>query len=583
MFPIQTGSRGSAGGFRAVPGAKKSVISEGVSAKKLLRNTSQRNYYTKVAVELPCSSQRTRFSLTVACTMMPLSVCCRTLHARLPVCTALLAVGFGLWAGSESRLSAQVNDQNVAPAGLEVHWEGSLGGAGLARSEQNMVVWAHSTERREFVDVFLGNRLIERIDARQVDRVALDRLIVEGKPTKPVPTLGMDGAQARAAKLVKTYAVLGRQLTVTTFSEPVIYVVTLASNGILSAFDGESGEVLWQTSLPHAGLQLLGPGVSDDYVTVVNGNYYFVMSLKSGSLVATRVLEHTATSAPVPLKNKILVPSIGGRVAAYDIENPLRSPVVLRAGKENRNGTAISSNREFIAWTNQKSLFMIHSEREPTMWAKVNAGDVVQSRPLATPQGFLFTTNNGVVIHATTDRTGSYLWRANIALQTGRPPVVGNDRVFLVADDGEVQCLDLQTGKALWPTTTKNIDLVLGVGKEHIYARDTSGMLESIRISDGKVDGQTTALLPEVIPNSIHDRFFVVTRNGHLTCLREKGALKPTMWIQLQDTSTEKPKETVAPSRPETTRSANMDEDPFGADLKSSPPANDAKDPFDPF
>jgi outer membrane protein assembly factor BamB len=489
----------------------------------------------------------------------------------------------GLWSGSGNRLSAQVNDQSLAPAGLEVHWEGSLGGAGLARSEQNMVVWAHSTERREFVDVFLGNRLIERIDARQVDRAALDRLIIEGKPTKPVPTLGIQGAQERASKLVKTYAVLGRQLTVTTFNEPVIYVVTLAANGILSAFDGESGEVLWQTSLPHTGLQLLGPGVSDDYVTVVNGNYYFVMSLKSGSLVATRVLEHTATSAPVPLKNKILVPSIGGRVAAYDIEKPLRSPIVLRAGKENRNGTAISSNREFIAWTNQKSLFMIHSEERPTMWAKVNAGDDVQTRPITTPQGFLFSTNNGVVIHATTQRTGSYLWRANLALQTGRPAVVGNDRVFIVADDGEVQCLDLQTGEALWPTTTKNVDLILGVGKEHIYARDTSGMLESIRISDGKVDGQTTALLPGVVPNSIHDRFFVVTRTGHLTCLREKGAIKPTMWIELKDTTTEMPKQTTTPTRSEPTRPTNMDDDPFGSDLTPSAPTGGTKDPFDPF
>ncbi|MCU0707792.1 MAG: PQQ-like beta-propeller repeat protein [Pirellula sp.] len=515
--------------------------------------------------------------------MMPSPVCCRTLHARLPICSAILALGFGLWTGSGNPVLAQVNDQSVAPAGLEVHWEGSLGGAGLARSEQNMVVWAHSSERREFVDVFLGNRLIERIDARQVDRAALDRLIVEGKPTKPVPTLGMQGAQERAAKLVKTYAVLGRQLTVTTFSEPVIYVVTLASNGILTAFDGESGEVLWQTSLPHANLQLLGPGVSDDYVTVVNGNYYFAMSLKNGSLVATRVLEHTATSAPVPLKDKILVPSIGGRVAAYDIANPLLSPVVLRAGKENRNGTAISSNREFIAWTSQKSLFMIHNERTPTMWAKVNAGDDVQTRPIATPQGFLFATNNGVVIHATTDRVGSYLWRANLALQTGRPAVVGNDRVFIVADDGEVQCMDLQTGKALWPTTTKNVDLILGVGKEHIYARDTSGMLESIRISDGKVDGQTTALLQGVVPNSIHDRFFVVTRTGHLTCLREKGAIKPTMWIELKNPTKEKPKETTTPTRPEPTRPTNMDDDPFGADLKPTAPAGDAKDPFDPF
>jgi outer membrane protein assembly factor BamB len=473
----------------------------------------------------------------------------------------------------------------MAPAGLVVHWEGSLGGAGLTRNEQNFVVWAHSTERREFVDVYLGNRLIERIDARQVDRVALDRLILEGKPTTPVPTMGMQGAEARAAKLVKTYAKLGKTLTVTSFSEPVIYVVALASNGVLSAFDGESGEVLWQTTLPRAELQELGPGVSDDFVTVVNGNHYYVMNLKDGNQVSSRRLEYTATSSPVPLRSKILVPSVNGRLVAYDIEKPLLSPVVLRAGNENRNGMAVSSNREFVAWTSRQSLFLLHNERTPTMWSKVNANDLAESRPLSTQEGFLFATNGGTVIHATTNRTGSYLWRANLAMQTARPPVTGNGRVFALSDDGQVQAMDLSTGKILWPATAKNIDRILGVGKEHFYVRDAAGTLQSVRIADGKVIGRTGVLLPGVLPNSVHDRFFVVSRNGHLTCLREADAVKPTMYVELQPSEAKKKSETMQPVRPETVRPAlNEDDDPFGADPKKSAPGAAAdSDPFDPF
>jgi len=482
------------------------------------------------------------------------------------------------------RLLGQVNDETVAPAGLEVQWEGSLGGAGLTRAEQSMAVWAHSTERREYVDVFQGNRLIERIDARQIDRAALDRLILEGKSTKPAPKLGLQGAQQRAAKLVKTYAIVGRQLTVKTYSEPVIYVVTLASNGILTAFDGESGEVLWQTSMPNAELQMLGPGVSDDYVSVVNGNYFFVVSMTDGNLVSTRRLEYTPTSAPVPIHSKIMVPSVGGRVVAYDIENPLVTPVILRAGHDNLNGTALSADRNFLAWSNQKSLFLAAGQKTPTMWARVNANDDVQSRPVATPNGFIFASNNGTIIHSSMQRTGSYLWRVNVSMQTGRPPVVGNDRVFVVSDDGQVKCLDLQSGASLWGTSTKNVDSILGVGKEHIYARNTSGMLQSIRISDGKVDGRTATVIPGVVPNSVHDRFFVVTRNGHLTCLREKGAVMPTLWIRDDDGKSQaKPEEKKPAVPPGTSTPAPSDDDPFGADLKPAAAGNDGKDPFDPF
>lgn len=511
-------------------------------------------------------------------------------RVRLQPLLSRLNVGFWIvWVGCLVSLNASqsfgqfITNETIASAGLEVHWEGSLGGAGLSRSEQNMAVWAHSSERREYVDVFLGNRLLERIDARQVDRAALDRLILEGKPTKPAPKLGLQGAKERAAKLVKTYATIGRQLTVKEFSEPVIYVVTLASNGILTAFDGETGEVLWQTSMPFAELQMLGPGVSDDHVAVVNGNHYFVISMKDGNLISTRILEYTPTSSPIPIRSKIMVPSVGGRVVAYDIDKPLLTPVILRAGRDNLNGTALSADHSFLAWSSQKSLFLASDQKIPTMWSKVNANDDVQSRPVPTPNGFLFASNNGTIIHSSMQRTGTYLWRANVSMQTGRSPVVGNDRVFVVSDDGQVMSLDLQTGNPLWGASTKNIDSVLGVGKEHIYAKNTSGLLLSIRISDGKVDGRTSTFIPNVLPNSVHDRFFVVTRNGHLTCLREKEAVMPTLWIRYSGQPESKPKETKPSTAPETPAPPPSDDDPFGSDVKPGAGGNDGKDPFDSF
>jgi outer membrane protein assembly factor BamB len=168
-------------------------------------------------------------------------------------------------------------------------------------------------------------------------------------------------------------------------------------------------------------------------------------------------------------------------------------------------------------------------------------------------------------------------------MQTGRSPVVGNDRVFVVSDDGQVMSLDLQTGNPLWGASTKNIDSVLGVGKEHIYAKNTSGLLLSIRISDGKVDGRTSTFIPNVLPNSVHDRFFVVTRNGHLTCLREKEAVMPTLWIRYSGQPEAKTKETKPSTAPETPAPPPSDEDPFGSDVKPGAGGNDGKDPFDSF
>lgn len=499
------------------------------------------------------------------------------------------SIGLAVWAlmlfsGSSGWVCAQVSDKLIAPAGLEIQWENSLGGAGLAHGEQSFTVWPHATERREYVDVFLGSRLLERIDARQVDRAAVDRLILEGKPLRPMPTLGLEGAKARADQLAKTYAVLGKQLTIKTFSEPVIYVVAATSNGIISAIDGESGEVLWQSTVPNANLPIYGPGVSDDYVTVVNGNSFYAMELKTGNLVNTARLNFTPTSAPIPMAGRMMVPSIEGRIVGYDMEKPLIAPVVLRSGTENRNGLAVSAARDFIAWTTESSLVLVHNENVPKLWSRVNAGEACESHPVTTSQGFVFCTNYGSVIHATLNRVGSYSWRANLALPTSLAPVVSREHVFVISDDGRVDALDLATGKQVWAKRANNVNRILGVGKEHLYVRDTRGMLASLRISDGEFAARTNSLLQGLVPNSVHDRFFVVTRDGHVSCLREKGAVKPTMFVDVQAVEPEKKPGKTAPS-PNAPANRRAEEDVFGAgDRNGGPPAGgDAKDPFDPF
>lgn len=477
----------------------------------------------------------------------------------------------------------QINDGSIAAAGLEIQWENSLGGAGLARGDQNLVIWPHKTERREYVDVYVGNRLIERIDARQIDKVAVDKLILEGKPIKPTPVLGMSGARAKAEKLVSTYKILGRNATIKTFSEPVIYVVAVAANGIVSAIDGESGEVLWQSSVPNPELPILGPGVSDDYVTVVNGNRFYAMQLKTGNLVNSARLSFTPTGTPVPLKTRVMVPSIGGRIIGYDMEKPVIEPVILRAGVENRNGTTISPDGQYLAWASDTSLFLIKNEVVPQMYSRVNAGGLVGSRPVATSKGFVFVGNFGTVIHANTNQTGSYQWRANLAMPTSRSPVVARDHVLVLSDDGRLEALDLETGNRAWPNMAANINRILGVGKETVYVRDSGGMLATHKLSDGSLVARTNCLLQGIIPNSISDRLFVVSRDGHLTCMREKGAVMPTMYNATLEDSSDPSKSTQKAATGTTANPNRSGDDIFGAEPQEAAPAGNSKDPFDPF
>ncbi|MBM3966634.1 MAG: hypothetical protein FJ308_16450, partial [Planctomycetes bacterium] len=310
---------------------------------------------------------------------------------------------------------------------------------------------------------------------------------------------------------------------------------------------------------------------------------FYAMELKTGNLVNSARLSFTPTGTPVPLKTRVMVPSIGGRIIGYDMEKPVIEPVILRAGVENRNGTAMSPDGDFLAWASDTSLFLIHNENVPKMWSRVNAGALVGSRPVATSKGFVFVGNFGTVIHANTNRTGSYQWRANLAMPTSRSPVVGRDHVLVLSDDGRLEALDLETGTRAWPNMAANINRILGVGKETVYVRDSGGMLATHKLSDGSLVARTNCLLQGIIPNSITDRLFVVSRDGHLTCMREKGAVMPTMYniASIDDGDTSKTTQKAA-----TGATANPDrsgDDIFGAEPQEAAPASNSKDPFDPF
>jgi outer membrane protein assembly factor BamB len=318
--------------------------------------------------------------------------------------------------------------------------------------------------------------------------------------------------------------------------------------------------------------------VSDDYVVVLNGNSFYALELKTGNLVNNARLAFTPVATPTALETRVVVPSTQGRLVGYSIENPNIAPVVLRGGTENRDGVAGSLDREYLAWVSQGAMFLVRNENVPKMWSKVNLGEPVDSKPVATPQGFVFVSSYGTVIHATTNRTGSYLWRANLGMPVSQTPVVSNKQVFVLSDDGRLVALDLTTGAHSWDAHVGHVEAVLSIGKEHLYVKNDHGHLNRLRLSDGKVDGVSNVPIDVAIPNNVSDRLFLVTRDGHLSCLREEGAIMPTMVNALPDKDAGQ-KNTGAKPGATSGRQAAQDDDAFGAPAGTSN-ASGNDDPF---
>ena len=481
-----------------------------------------------------------------------------------------------------TRAQAPANKGELAASGLQVHWESNIGGAPLANGSQSFVLWSHTTEKKQYVTVHSGGRVIERIRGDEVDLKKLEEAIIQGEKLLKSPRLGLEGAQKKADKLVATYKILGRKVEVDSFNQQLIFAVTLTTNGIVSTMDAESGSVIWKSEAGKSTLPMFGPGVSDDYVAVTNGNTLYVYELTTGNIVTTRKLMFTPTASPIVLQDKAIVPSVGGRLVAYDIKKEVIPPGILRTGTENRLGVTISADHQFLSWPTGNKLVLARMERTPILWAAANVGEPIFSLPIATQNGFLASSIYGTVFHASTNRDDPLFWKTRLAVQVSQSPLANKDLAFIVSDEGLLFAMNLRDGTDAWGHQHDNVRHMIAIGKQNIYVMDSRNALIAIDLAKGVESGRTNLILPDVIPNAINDRLLFVTKQGQVTCLREIEATSPSFTTVFSEETPAAPIQTTKPD-PTPTKPIGEETNVFGG---ADEPMVESPNPFggtDPF
>ena len=383
----------------------------------------------------------------------------------------------------------------------------------------------------------------------------------------------------KAEKLVATYKILGRKVDVQPYSQRLVYAVSLTTNGIIQAIDAETGAVIWKTEVGNSSLQMFGPGVSDEFVAVTNGNMFYVYELHTGNIVTSRKLMFTPTAPPSVLLNKVIVPSVDGRLMAYDINSAIVSPGIIRTGIENRLGLTISANHQFLSWPTGNRLVQARMEKLPVLWNYSSLNEPIIASPIATQNGFLASTIYGTVFHCSTTLDDSVLWKTRLAVQVSQSPIANKDLAFLVSDDGSLFALRLADGTNAWGHQPKNVRNVIAVGKEHVYVKDSRNSLVSIELATGLASGRSNLILPDVIPNTINDRLFFVTKQGQVTALREVDATTPTFSTEFSGVVAAAPS---IQTKPEVDPTQTIDEgaNVFGGAADATTNDTPAADPF---
>ena len=467
-----------------------------------------------------------------------------------------------------SSAHAQFETHQLAQHGLTMHWRASIGGIGLRNGDSSVTLWTSRAGKSEVVSVLVKVPQNAIASRGQSTSLRIKSVGADGKPAKfvklsevdrmpegqeievwnvieqfkasdtdwnklarssdaVVNKLGSAGAREMAESVANTYRALKRDIEIVSETLDSTYLVAINRNGLLTSIDAETGSIYWQNQLPSYDLNTFGPGVSDEYVAVVNGNHLLVYGLEFGNLVSTQPMQFVPTGKVMLWKDRVLVPSAGGRVVSYSAIDPSAAPTVVRLGLENRKTLTQSSDSRFFGWITDSRLIIAKHDRLPKLWTSINAETAVPGDAVAVDDGFLFVSEYGAMIRTNLTSNNAITWRRKFGIPTGSTPVVSKTHAAFVSQNGLLVAADLASGLDSWERPIGGMSKVLNITANRLYAMDQAGKFSIVDVAKGSVLGKIPAAGYSPLVNNINDRIMLISEFGELICLREIDSETP--------------------------------------------------------
>lgn len=204
-----------------------------------------------------------------------------------------------------------------------------------------------------------------------------------------------------------------------------VYCLTSSDDDLVGAFDGQTGEKLWTTTLSPYGSMPKGtskPIVAGDFIYVPCSNAggtvpsFFVVNRKDGSIVDsfsddTRFIGHT------------------------------NSTVAVADG--------------VVYFATDREAYAVDAEACEEIWNRSLEGARQSGSPIIRDGVMYFGTWDGRV-RALNTETGEHLWTFKIDQSVRSTPAVVNGTVYIGANDCTLYALDAETGEKVWSYETES-------------------------------------------------------------------------------------------------------------------------------
>jgi outer membrane protein assembly factor BamB len=301
------------------------------------------------------------------------------------------------------------------------------------------------------------------------------------------------------------------------------------------AFDAETGRYLWGAHLGDVTTKARPVAVNSYAVYVSNSNTIFALDRKSGREMWRQALTDIPSSATAADDNVVLVGLSSGKLESFQAKTgKIRWNI---QSNERVTSHPIIAGKVVVFGSEDKKLYLSKVETPQLLWRFATGGAIVA--PLAT-HGVrtLLVPSSDRALYSIDLFTGIANWTFATGSPVEQEPLVSDNDVYVVNDEGYLTSVDITTGQPRWTISTLGGRL-LAVSATKVYLESHDDDLFVVDRATGKVVYDPTTTFKraginlrgyELGPtNRFDDRMYFGTTHGLIICLREIAQTKPRL------------------------------------------------------
>ncbi|MBL4883903.1 MAG: PQQ-like beta-propeller repeat protein, partial [Planctomycetaceae bacterium] len=239
-------------------------------------------------------------------------------------------------------------------------------------------------------------------------------------------------------------------------------VVMIASSGIVTAFDAESGHKLWVIRIGRNDQTTLMPVMNEKQVFIVSGLKLYALDRLSGGIIWELNLPQFPSTAPSADENQIYIGTLDGSVYAFDIrkikelyQERLLPEYSLSAQRwRYKTGAKITSppvttGRVVSFASRDHSLYAVSAKTRRLLYQFETDSPI--SAPIIKHGKHIYLASEDFNFYCLNAENGQVQWSFLSGVPIRRSPYVIGNQVLVLPEAGGISALRIENGREIWP------------------------------------------------------------------------------------------------------------------------------------